>query len=352
MAPESCIVRVPNWIGDAVMSLGAVRELRRIVGPKRLGVAARAWVAGIFEESGLADEVIQIEGRSSRDALRAACAMRERRYDVAVLLPNSFEAALVARLAGVRRVVGFATDGRGLLLSDPVDVPPGARKEHQARYYMHVAAAFERAVAGALRVDTAAPDTSLAARPETVARGRELLERAGIPRSAPVVVLNPGATNSRAKQWPTERFAATGDALAERFGARVAIVGSAGERETAERVAALMRDPSQAAMLAGRTSISELIGVLANATVLISNDTGPAHIGAALAVPTVTIFGPTEQFATNPLGPRAATVSNPVDCAPCMLRDCPIDHRCMAGLDVEQVLRAVESTFGSGVEGR
>jgi heptosyltransferase-2 len=158
-------------------------------------------------------------------------------------------------------------------------------------------------------------------------------------------VLNPGATNSRAKRWLPERFAAVGDALADRFGARIAIVGSAAERETAERVAALMRDPSAAAVLAGRTTIAELVGVLANATALVSNDTGPAHLGAALGVPTVTIFGPTERFATEPVGRRARSVDHPVECAPCMLRDCPIDHRCMTGVRVEEVLEAVEATL-------
>ena len=111
----------------------------------------------------------------------------------------------------------------------------------------------------------------------------------------------------------------------------------------ARRVASFMRDPSRAAVLAGKTSIAELIGVLAHAVALVSNDTGPAHLGAALGVPTVTIFGPTEQFATHPVGPRAAIAHHPVDCAPCMKRDCPIDHRCMTRLDVDAVLAVAAS---------
>lgn len=351
MEIRSCIVRAPNWVGDAVMALGGLREVRRIVGDARLTVAARPWVAGIFQEAGIADEIITIERHSWLDVFRMARALRERRFDLAVLFQNAFEAALVTRLARIPRVVGFPTDGRGLLLTDVVELPVEAKTEHQTRYYMRIAAGLERALTGTTSVDPGAADASLAARPQTVARGREILALAGVPPGTPVVVLNPGATNSRAKRWLPERFAAVGDALADRLGARVAIVGSVAERDTAELVASEMRDSSRAALLAGGTTVAELVGVLASAVALVSNDTGPAHLGAALGIPTVTIFGPTEQFATHPVGPRATIVSYPVECAPCMLRDCPIDHRCMTGVGVDDVLAAfdeVTDTRGRG----
>jgi heptosyltransferase-2 len=339
----SVVVRAPNWVGDAVMSLGALREVRRVVGSGRLAVAARPWVAGIFEQTGIVDEIVPLERRSWRDALEHARALRTGSFEWAVLFQNAFEAALVARLARVPRVVGFPTDGRRLLLTDAVPLPRESRAEHQTRYYMRIAAGFERLVAGASAVDVAAADVRLAPDASTRARGRAILGEAGVPPGAPVVVLNPGATNSRAKQWLPERFAAVGDALAERTGGRVAIVGSAAEAETARRVASFMRDPSRAAMLAGKTSIAELIGVLSHAVALVSNDTGPAHLGAALGVPTVTIFGPTEQFATHPVGPHTAVAHHAVECSPCMKRDCPIDHRCMTRLDVDTVLAVAAS---------
>jgi heptosyltransferase-2 len=337
---RSLLVRAPNWVGDAVMSLGGLREVRRIAGGARLAVAARPWVAGIYEEAQVADEIVVLERRSWRDALAAAATLRAGRFDVAVLFQNAFEAALVARLGRVRRVVGYPTDGRCMLLTDVVPLSPEHRSEHQSRYYMRIAAGLERALTGASRVDEGQPDCGLAPRPGTRARGAEVLAECGIAPGTPFVVLNPGATNSRAKQWLPERFAAVGDALAANPGTRVAIIGSTGERDTALRVASLMRDPSRAVVLAGRTTIVELIGVLSHARALVSNDTGPAHLGAALGVPTVTIFGPTEQWATEPLG-RAAAVSHPVECAPCMLRDCPIDHRCMTNVHVETVVEAL-----------
>jgi lipopolysaccharide heptosyltransferase II len=348
MAVRSCVLRAPNWVGDAVMSLAGLREVRRIVGDGHLAVAAPSRVAGIFEEAGIADEVVALERRSWRDTLATAAMLRERRFDVAVLFQNAFEAALVAQLARAQRVVGFPTDGRRLLLTDVVPLPDDARGEHQTRYYMRIAAGLERALDGTSHVDLERADASLRARPETVARGRELLAAAGISPATPVVALNPGATNSRAKQWLPERFAAVGDALADRTGGRVAILGGETERATAETVASAMRDPSRAVVLAGHTTITELVGVLSSALALVSNDTGPAHLGAALGVPTVTIFGPTEHFATHPVGPRAAMVRHAVECAPCMLRDCPIDHRCMTRVGVEDVIAAVDGVLGVG----
>lgn len=350
MRARSVVVRAPNWVGDAVMSLGALREIRRVAG--RLAVAARPWVAGIFEEAGVADEVVPLERRSWRDAVAHVRLLRAGRYEAAVLLQNAFEAAAVARLARIPRVVGYPTDGRRWLLTDAVPLPPNASREHQSRYYMHVAAGFERAVDGRTAVDPAAADCSISPRAGTRARGRELLAAAGVAPGTPVVALNPGATNSRAKQWLPERFAAVGDALADRTGGRVAVVGSSGEAATARRVASLMRDPSRAVVLAGKTTITELVGVLSNAVALVSNDTGPAHLGAALGLPTVTIFGPTEQFATYPVGPRAAIAHHAVECAPCMLRDCPIDHRCMTGLEVGAVVEAADAVLNAAPHAR
>lgn len=343
MAVASCIVRAPNWIGDAVMSLGALREIRRALGSAHLAIAARPWVAGIYEEARIADRVIQLERRTWRDAIAASREIRIGGYDCAVLLQNAFEAALVMRLAGVPRVVGYPTDGRGLLLTDSIAQGAHARAEHETRYYGRIASGFEKAVFGASHVDVDKLDVTLTPAGETVDRARAILEQFSIPADAPIVAINPGATNSRAKQWLPERFAAVADALADRHGAHVVIVGSGNELDTAMAVQAAVKDQARAVVIAGATTVRDLIGVLSLASALVSNDTGPAHLGAALGIPTVTIFGPTEQFATHPVGAHATTVSEPVDCAPCMLRDCPIDHPCMTRLTVDKVLDAMRS---------
>jgi heptosyltransferase-2 len=157
-----------------------------------------------------------------------------------------------------------------------------------------------------------------------------LLRRFGADsNSRPLIALNAGATNSRAKRWPEDRFAALADQLTDRIGARIVFIGAASEREGAERIIRQMKR-REAINLAGETSLSQLIGALDACDLLISNDTGPAHIAAALGRPTLTIFGPTNEFETAPIGTRAELIrAEGVECARCMLRDCPIDHRCM-----------------------
>lgn len=343
MRVRACIVRAPNWVGDAVMSLGAIRELRRLVGGARLAVAAKSWVAAIYEESGLVDEVVPLERRAWRDALDHARAIRAGGYDVAVLFQNAFQAALVARMARVPRIVGYGTERRGFLLTDVVAMPPDHRREHQSRYYMNVVGGFERAFSGTDTVRPERADCSLRVQPSTVALGWEVLENLGLPAGTPLVAVNPGATNSRAKQWLPDRFAAAAADLAGRHGATILVLGSDAEASTARAVIAALPDPSRAVDLAGRTTLRALIGILAASKALLSNDTGPAHLAGAIGVPTITIFGPTERFATEPLGIRAASVIHPVECAPCMLRDCPIDHRCMTGVSVAAVVSAAEA---------
>lgn len=343
-AIERVVLRAPNWIGDAVMALGGLREVRRITAGAHLAVAARPWIAGILDEARIADEVIVLEQRGWRDVVDVGSRLRAGRFDLAVLFQNAFGAALGARLARIPRIAGYPTDGRGLLLTDRLSIPENHSAEHQSRYYMAIARGLELALTRRSDIDVARPDLSLTASPAARRRAVELLGECGIVPGTPLAVLNPGATNSRAKQWPPERFAAAGDTLSARFGMRVVVVGSAGDREVAERVAEL--SASRPAVLAGRTDVRELVGLLANAAVLVSNDTGPAHLGAALGVPTVTIFGPTEQFATRPVGPAAVVASHPVECAPCMLRDCPIDHRCMTRLEPEDVIASAQQALG------
>jgi len=341
------VVRVPNWLGDAVMSLGGVRALRELAPSAHLAVLCRPAVADIFREAGIADEVLAVPRRSWRDTLTVARAVRAGRFDVAVLFQNAFEAALVARLAGIRRIVGYPTDGRRLLLTDRVERLPEHDREHQGRYYTRIAAGFERAILGTSSLDPEKVDLTLKPTDATRDRALALLRAAGIPAGAPIGVLNPGATNSRAKQWMPDRFAAVGDTFVARSGGYVVLVGAATDAEASRRVVAGMQRSDRAIVLAGQTSVADLVGILAEAWIVVSNDTGPAHVSAAVGSPTVTIFGPTEEFATHPVGTRTAIVRKPVECSPCMLRDCPIDHRCMTGIAVDEVLAAVTSLVGA-----
>lgn len=339
------MIRVPNWVGDAVMAEPALRELRRIFSKAHVTLVARPWVAGLFDGEGLADEVIPLSDargfvETAGRFLSSARRLRRERFDLAVLLQNAFGAALLARSAGVRAIAGYPTDGRRALLDYVIPLEPDHKTTHQVRYYLNVAARLEQRQTGESRVEIETAQPRLRVKEEAKGRAARMLEERGMTTS-PIVAINPGATNSRAKQWLAERFAETADRLSERNGFQTVIVGAACDVGVANEVAKRMR--SQSVVLAGRTSIAELKAVLACASLVVSNDTGAAHVSAALGVPTVVVFGPTEHVSTRPLSDVATPVRHDVECSPCMLRDCPIDHRCMTRVEVNDVYLAAQS---------
>jgi heptosyltransferase-2 len=336
------MIRVPNWVGDAVMAEPALRALRRIFSESHITLVARPWVAGLYDGEGLADDLIPVDdakgfSKSAGHFLSNARRLRRERFDLAILLQNAMGAALLARAAGVTIIAGYPTDGRRLLLDYIIPLDPAHKTTHQVRYYLKIAAHLERKLKGESRVeiDTAKPRLRV-----TEEARRQALRLLPVARQ-PVVAINPGATNSRAKQWLAERFAETADRLAERDGFQTIIVGAAGDVAVANEVAALMR--SRPLVLAGRTSIAELKAILACSSLVVSNDTGTAHVSAALGVPTVVVFGPTEHVSTRPLSDAATVVRHDVECSPCMLRDCPIDHRCMTRVEVNDVYSAARN---------
>jgi heptosyltransferase-2 len=345
--PASVLVRVPNWVGDAVMALPALRELRRIFDTSRITLAARPWVQGLLEGEGLADDLISLPdasgpiGRVSR-VIAEAGRFRGQRFEVAVLLTNSFGTALAARAGGANRVAGYPTDARRLLLTEVIPFEPGYKTLHQVRYYLNIAAHIETRITGTTNVNFQNFEPRLDASEEQKLRARTLLERLGLNAGHNrILAINPGATNSSAKRWPAERFAITADRLTEGHGFQTVIVGTSGDKPVAEQVARSMR--TGALVIAGETSIAELKAVLACAALVISNDTGTSHVSAALGVPTVVVFGPTEHVSTRPLSRLAAVVRHDVECSPCMLRECPIDHRCMTRVEVDDVYAASQA---------
>jgi heptosyltransferase-2 len=344
------MIRVPNWVGDAVMAVPALRELRRIFRDAHITLIARAWVAGLFDGEGLADDLIAVDdanGFTQKISHFAGMARRLRReqFDLAVLLQNAFGAALLARAAGAKRIAGYPTDGRRALLDIAIPFEPDYKTLHQARYYLHLVRELERKLTGESQVEIENLQPQLHASDEHRAKVWEMLASFGMEPGARLLAINPGATNSRAKQWLPERFARVADRFVEMEGFQVVIVGAAGDLEAANEVARSMRSP--VAMLAGKTKIGELKAVLASASLVISNDTGAAHVSAAVGVPTVVVFGPTEHVSTRPLSDRAMVVRHTVECSPCMLRDCPIDHRCMTRVEVDDVYRAAERLLAS-----
>jgi heptosyltransferase-2 len=318
--PERIVVRAANWVGDVVLSLAALRDVRRAFPAARLELMARPWVAGLYAAVPEVDAVVESRG------VRADVAALRGRFELALLLPNSFASAFVPWAARVPERWGYATDARAALLTRSCRVSPKLRGRSQVYYYRAMLEGLGLAV-------SEPPDTSLTCPAAWAERGRALLGGAGR-----WIGINPGAAYGSAKRWPPERFAAAAALVARRTGARVTIVGAAAERPLAEAIAE--RLGAGARVLCGETTLAELVGVLSQLDLLLTNDSGPMHLAAALGTPLVAVFGPTDWSETAPVSERARVVREETECAPCKLRDCPIDHRCMARVGVERVAAA------------
>jgi heptosyltransferase II len=334
---ERVVVRGVNWVGDAVMTVPALRELRRLLPRARLTLATRPWAEGIFTGADFIDDFLVTNNSSSKPSavFKEAREWRARRFDLAVLFPNAFAPALVAALARVPNRVGYATQGRSALLTHRVGLPEWRGHRHEVFYYLHLVGKLEQQLYGTTTVETCEPNLSLHVTEERSRETRHLLHDFGVRSHRPLIAICPGSTNSRAKRWPAERFAAVADMLMERVDANVVLVGAAEEFEISEEVARRMRVPP--IVLTGKTDLAQTAAVLKASDLLVTNDTGPAHVAAAVGCPVVVIFGPTNPVTTRPFSTTAEVMRQPPDCAPCMLRDCPIDHRCMTAVTAEDV---------------
>ena len=348
---ERVVVRGTNWVGDAVMTVPALRELRRVLPHAHITLATRPWAEGLFADADFLDDLLIYERRPRRlrDVARQVREWRARRFDLALLFQNAFEAALIGAAARVPVRLGYATDGRRALLTHPLPLPPWRGERHEVFYYLNLVAELERALRGASSVEGREPRFDLSVSDERKAEARATLAALGVRLIRPLVALCPGSTNSRAKRWPAERFAALGDRLVREAGAEVLLVGSADELEVSREVEARMGERPH--VLTGRTNLTQAVAVLSLVDLLVTNDTGPAHIGSALGRPTLVIFGPTDPRTTRPFADAAEIIRRPPDCAPCMLRDCPIDHRCMTAISPDEVFARAAAVMRADATG-
>jgi len=274
--------------------------------------------------------------------------LRRLRFDLAILFQNAFEAALLTFLAGIPRRYGYATDGRRFLLSDPIAAPERTKIGHQVQYYLDMLRPLgSERPAGSPRL--------FLSQEEEQAMDQRLAE-AGVDESDLLVGLNPGSTYGSAKRWLPERFAETADRLSQEQGmqsgrrVRVVIVGARWEEALGRAIADRMQvKPIQ---LSGRTTMRELMAVIKRCDLFLTNDTGPMHLAASFGVPVVALFGPTDSRTTSPFGSGHTIVRHPVECAPCLLRECPIDHRCMTRISVDEVYGAAVKQLVVKVESR
>jgi heptosyltransferase-2 len=318
-----------------VLALPAIGAIRQAFGGAEITIAGPSSVAALFREHTDArpDHVLDLpEGRRASIAALAAG-----KFDAGILFPNSFRTAWELRRAGVPQRWGYATAGRGVLLTRKAPRPSGGGVGHHSEYF--------RALVRGLEVPCDDLPPRLMASAASLERADALLGAMGRSASGPLIGFAPGAAYGQAKQYPPDRIAAAMARLVAERGATCVIVGASHDRPAAREIESWLRAHAPDARahvvdLVGRTSLGVLAGVATRCAVFVSNDSGAMHVAAAVGRPVVAIFGPTDERATHPIG-RHDVLTEPVFCRPCHLRDCPIDHRCMKRISIDRVFGAV-----------
>jgi heptosyltransferase-2 len=337
------VIRSPNWIGDGIMSLPAIRAYKKYFPHDRLAVAAKRYLADIFLNIPGIDEIVPIPDCWTASAYASALRrMRARHFQRGVLFTNSFASALFFRLAGIRDCSGYDRDGRGWLLRDRV--PFCRNDEHHQFYYLNLVEHLAGEKAG-----SAFPADLVVSSAES-AWAANLLAEQGLAGGQPLLAVAPAAAYGSAKAWLPERFRQVVASWQEsRPGCAVLLLGGPAEGDAIAAMAAGL--PGPILNLAGRLSLRQTIVILARCRLFIGNDSGLMHIAAALAVPLVAVFGPTEPGKTAPLGRAYRLLYRGADCAPCRRRECPTDHRCMGAITVDQVLAAAAELWPQDLPG-
>ena len=338
---ERLVVIAPNWLGDAVMALPAFADLRRHFPSAHIAVAARPSVAPMYAMVAGVDQVITLPGGGGwrawtgwREDVRALAAGN---FDTAILFPNSYGTARNVSKAGIRERWGYATDGRGRLLTRAIEKPAGDL--HQRAYY--------QALTRALGIPEGPPFASI--RPDS-AKAKDLLREVGLDPDEPFVVFAPGAAYGRAKQWLPARYAELAELIINERGWSVMMVGAGVDRDACADIA--RRLPKTGTRInrlidfCGKSDLRSLAGILGEAHAVVSNDSGALHLAGAVGTKVIAVFGPTREKQTSPLAsgpdaPAPVVITHEVFCRPCMLRECPIDHRCMRGISARDVYGAL-----------
>ena len=330
------VVRGTNWVGDSVMTVPALRALRRVLPEAEITLAIRPGTQGLFADAEFMDNILVYDRRGLLSVMPQVRKWRQGAFDLAILFQNAFEAALIPFLAGVPLRLGYATEARQPMLTHPVSLPDWRTTRHEVFYYLYLVTALEQLLFGTSSICEQEPDAGLELSESRKEEATRLLNSHGVTSESKLVAICPGSINSRAKRWPAEAYAALADLLIEDH-RQVLLIGSKEEMDVSQQV--MMRMRHQAIVLTGQTSLDQITAVLGLVDLVVTNDTGPAHVAAALGRPTLVIFGPTNPLTTRPFSLQAEILRHPPECAPCMLRDCPIDHRCMTAITVEEVFQ-------------
>ena len=333
------LIRATNWVGDAIMALPALQAVRRRFPEAEISILALPYVADIYRGQGVADELIEYDRKVAHAGIRGgaklAALLKAKKFDTALLLQNAFDAAWIAWRAGIPERIGYDRDARGFLLTKAIRVPrAGEIPAHEKFYYLEL---LKRA--GWIDVIPDVSEISLKIADEQARQAEEKLLSFGSMTGAVRIAVGAGASYGSAKCWPPERFAAALNELVKERDAEALLFGTAAEAGVSSAIQAGLK--KSAIDLTGKTQIAELPALLSRCTAFLGNDSGAMHVAAAVGLPVVAVFGPTDPYGTAPVSPRCTIAQVKPYCSPCFLRRCPTDHRCMTAIGPETVSAGV-----------
>ncbi len=339
------LIRATNWVGDAIMALPALRVVRSRFPEAEIAIVGRPSIVDIYRDQNICDQLIPYDpkglhmGLSGRE--RIVVELRGQKFDVALLLQNAFDAAWLAWRANIPERIGYARDRRSFLLTKAIPVPRhGEIPSHEKFYYLEL-------LRRAGWLDSVQDESFIGLHiPEDKRRNAdEFLCKSGVRQSALRIAIGAGASYGSAKCWPPSRFAEVANRLQSEADADVILFGTAAEASVSTAISAEMRRPP--IDLTGKTAIADLPALLSQCHLFIGNDSGAMHVAAAVGVPIVAVFGPTDPDGTAPVTPRCSIVQQKPYCSPCFLRRCPTDHRCMTAITANMVEAAARPWLAS-----
>jgi len=339
------LIRATNWIGDAIMALPALRAVRKRFPEAEIAIVGRPYVADIYRDQEICDQLIPYDPRGLHAGLsgreRLAAELRAQKFDMALLLQNAFDAAWLAWRARIPERIGYARDARSFLLTKAVPLPRhGEIPAHEKFYYLEL-------LRRAGWLDSAQDETFIGVRVSEEKRrsADEFLCESGVRQGALRIAIGAGASYGSAKCWPPPRFAEVANQLQSEADADVILFGTAAEASVSTAISAEMRRPPTD--LTGKTAIADLPALLSQCHLFIGNDSGAMHVAAAVGLPVIAVFGPTDPEGTAPVTPRCSIVQQKPYCSPCFLRSCPTDHRCMTAITANMVEAAARPWLSS-----
>lgn len=322
------VVRAPNWIGDAILSMPALASLPKNYPDAEIWVCASGWTKEIFDHLDWIKGTISLSKQNRVKKTRLdAQELKKHAFDIGILFTNSFGSALLFSLAKIPKRWGYARDGRHFLLTKRVRTSPLEYPRHHLHYYL--------SLISKLGLETAPIELDFPLTDEAVSQARSLLQSLSVDMNQPIFILSPGASYGPAKRWPTSSYARLASLLQKHQDAQILITGAEADSEIARSIVALMPDPP--VDLTGKTTLPLLAGVISQCALFITNDSGPMHLANALKIPVVAIFGPTDPQITGPYQKPSKVLQEHVPCWPCSYRECPFEHHCMTQISPEMV---------------